>query len=99
MVHKHNGTLPGHKKNEIMLFAATASWMDKEIITLSEVRKRKANTTYHLYMESKIWHKRTYLQKRDSHTENRLVVAKGKWKRNGMDWEFEVSRCKPLHLE
>ena len=30
------------KKNEIMPFAAT--WMDPEIIILSEVRKRKTNT-------------------------------------------------------
>ena len=30
------------KKNEIMLFAAT--WLDLEILILSEVRKRKTNT-------------------------------------------------------
>ena len=44
------------KKNDIMPFAAT--WMELETFILSEVRKRKSNTTYyHLYVESKIWHK------------------------------------------
>ena len=39
------------KKNEIMSFAAT--WMDLEIITLSEVSQTKTNIMYHLYVESK----------------------------------------------
>ena len=40
--------------NEIMPFAAT--WMQLEIIILSELSQRKTNTIFHLYMESKIWH-------------------------------------------
>ena len=33
----------------------------------------------------------------DSDTGNRLLVAKAGG--SGMDWEFGVSRCKPLHVE
>ena len=35
--HTHNEILLSHKKNEIMPFAAT--WMDIEIITVSEMRQ------------------------------------------------------------
>ena len=39
------------KRNKIELFVAT--WMDLEIIILSEVRQRKTNILYCLYVESK----------------------------------------------
>ena len=42
MVHVHSGILCGHKKDEIMPFAIT--WMDLDLIILSEVRQRKTNT-------------------------------------------------------
>ena len=52
MVYIHNGILLSHKKNEIMLFAAT--WMDLKIIILSGISQRKTNIIqYHLYAESK----------------------------------------------
>ena len=64
-------------------------------------QKEKDKYYYHLYVESKAWHKSTYLQNRNRlrDIENRLVVAKGEGGESGMDGEFGVSRCKLLHLE
>ena len=46
-VHIYNGILLSYKKDEILPFAAT--WLDPEIIILSEVSQRKTNTIgYHL---------------------------------------------------
>ena len=58
-----------------------------------KIKKKKNN--------NKIWQKPTYLRNRDRliDIENRFVVPKWEGVRRGMDWEFEVSRCKLLHLE
>ena len=40
------------KKNKIM--PITATWIELEIITLIEVRQRKTNIWYHIYVESNI---------------------------------------------
>ena len=45
VVHIYNGILLSHKKNEVMPFAAT--WMDLEIIILSEV-SQKEKDKYHM---------------------------------------------------
>ena len=79
------------------------TWMQLEILLLSEIsqkEKDKYNMTS-LYVESKLWHKCTYLQNinRLTNVENRLVVAKGECGGSVMDLEFGVSECKLLHLE
>ena len=43
LTHTHNGTLFNHKKYEMMPFAAT--WMDPEIIRLSEVSQTEKDKT------------------------------------------------------
>ena len=84
------------KKN--IPFART--WMNLEIIILSDVSQRKTNTIwYYLYVKSKIWCKWTYLWIRNRliDIKNRLVVAKGG--EGEMSWEFGGSRCKLLYIE
>ena len=56
------------KKNEIMPSAAT--WVDLDVITLSEVGQTKKNIIwYHLPWNLKKWHKWTYLLNRKWHTD------------------------------
>ena len=67
------------KKNEIMPFAVT--WMDLEIVILSEGSQRRNIGWHPLYVESKKkWCKWTYLQNRNRliNLEKESVVAGGK---------------------
>ena len=67
------------KKNEIMALAAT--WLDLEIVTISEVSQKKTNTIWYcLFVESKNNDKWTYLLNRNRviDIENKFMVTKGK---------------------
>ena len=83
MWHKYiMGYYSAIKKNEIMPFAA--SWMELEIAILSEVIQKKTNTIwYHLYVESKICYKWTYLQT-ETESRTRRTAFGCQWEG---DWE------------
>ena len=74
MLHVYNGVLLTNK-NKVMLFATT--WMDLEIIILSEVRKRNK---YH--MISHMWNIKYDTNKPNKkQKQNRLVVVQGEERR------------------
>ena len=78
-------------KNEILPFAAT--WMDLEIIILSEVksdRERQISYDVTYTWNLKNWNKWTYLQNRNRLTdiENKLTVTKGETGRDKLQvWD------------
>ena len=80
-------------KNATMAFVAT--WMDLEIITLSEVRERQV--LYHLYVESNTWYKLIYLQKK------KPTLKTYGYQRNRcggrMDWGFVISTYTVLYMQ
>ena len=67
------------------LLTAAATWIQLEIIVQ---RNRKTSPIwYHLYMESKIWHKSTYLWKRNrltDRTQTRSCQKGGSWVREDL---------------
>ena len=67
MVHIHNGILLSHKKDKIIPFATT--WMQLEILMLSEVRRRQIpyDITYTCNLKYGI-NKPIYKTERDSQT-------------------------------
>ena len=76
----------GFIKYATLLCSFAATWMDLEMIIPSEISHKNTNIIwYHLYVESKIWYKWTYLQNRNRLTdiENKVMVTKGE--RRGRD--------------
>ena len=80
VVHIYNGIYSAIKKNEIMPFAAT--WMDLEIVTLSEVKSdREKEISYDMAytwnLKRNDTNERIYKTETDADFENKLIVTKG----------------------
>ena len=76
------------KRSQNEIVPCTATWMNLETITLSEVSQTKTNPIgYHLYVESKIGHKWTYLWNGNRLRQREQACS---CQRGGMDWEFGV---------
>ena len=76
---------------------SAATWMDLEIIILSEIGQTEKDWC-RLYMESKKWYKWTYLQNRKRLTdmENKFMVTKGEtW---GLGSEKSGTSNLPLYI-
>ena len=61
--------------------------LEMRLVSEESQKEKKKNTLwYHFYVESKIWHKWTYLQNRNRFMviKNRLVIAKEKGE--GVGW-------------
>ena len=79
VVHIYNGLLLSHEKNEIIPIAAT--WMDLEIITVSEVCQTGKDKYHMLSFICGILKKMTqmnlFTKQKQTHIENKLMVTKG----------------------
>ena len=100
VVHIYNGILLSHKKNEIMPFAAT--WMDLEIVILSEVSQAEKDKCYMISLICGLknnWYKWTYLHNRNRVTalENKLMVTKGE--NGGINSETGIDIYKLLYIK
>ena len=78
MVHIYNTILLAIKKDKIMPHLAT--WINLEIIIVSEVSQRKISYNITYMWNLKKWDKWNYLQNRNrlSDFENKLWLSKGK---------------------
>ena len=67
---------------------------------MKQARKKKTNTIYHLYVESKIWYRWTYLWNTNRFTDKecRFMITKGerRWGRNKLG--FGVNIYKLLNM-
>ena len=91
VLHIYYGILLSHKKNKIIAFAAT--WMDLEIVILSEISQRQMSYDITYIWNLKKWYKWIYLENRLTDFENKLTVIKGEIWMGRMSWAFGIGKC------
>ena len=99
VVNIYNEVLLMHLKDEVMPFAAT--WMDLEIVILSEESQRRRNIIWHpLYVESeKKWYKWAYKPERTHRLREWTYGCQGKGCREGIFREFGINMYTLLYLK
>ena len=97
VVHINNGILLSHKKNEIMPFVAT--WMDLEMIILSEGSQTEKNKRHMTTLTGKSKNdKKELIYKIETDIETNLRLPKGK-SAGGINLEFMIRRYKSLYIK
>ena len=97
VVYIYNGILLSHKNEQIMSF--TKTWMNLEIIILSEVSQRKTNIIwYHSYLESNFFKmKQTYRYQKQTYGYQRGNGAEGVNQKHGINIHTTINSINSQH--
>ena len=99
-IYIHNGILLSHKKEQNNAICSNLDGTRDSHTELSKSERERQITYDITYLESNIWHKGTFPQKRKSNALGEETCGcQGGGGGSGMDWEFGISRCKLLHLQ
>ena len=100
VVHIYDGIL-AIKKNEIMPFSAT--WMDLEIITLSEASQKEKGKYHMISLICGIYNMTqmnlSTKQKQSHRLREQIYGYQGEGLRGGIDWEFGIDMYTLLYLK
>ena len=79
----------------------SATWMELETLTLSELSQKEKDKHHRLSLISGIsYMAQMNLYRKETHRPGEKTCGcQGGRGGSGMDWEFEVNKCKLLHLE
>jgi len=83
VVHIHNGILLSHKKEWNNAICSNMDGPGDYHTKQSKWERNKNTIWYHSYVESKIWHKWTYLQNRQTHGHKEQVCSFQGWEEIG----------------